>query len=75
MRQQMTAGLTALKALSAVPVNPTMVGLVLGVLFMAYLFICYCLKLICLKTGNDPGILIWLPVIQMIPLLRAAGMS
>lgn len=75
LRQQMTAGLTALKALSAVPVSPTMVGLVLGVLFMAYLFVCYCLKLICLKTGNDPGILIWLPVIQMIPLLRAAGMS
>lgn len=75
LRQQMMSSLTALKALSAVPVNPTVVGLVLGVLFVAYLFVCYCLKLICLKTSNDPGILIWLPVFQMIPLLRAAGMS
>ena len=74
-RQQMTAGLTLLKALSAVRVSPTVVALVLGVLLVAYLFFCYCLKLICQKTANEPGILIWLPIFQMIPLFRAAGMS
>jgi hypothetical protein len=40
-----------------------------------YLFVCYCLHLICKKTGNEPGILIWLPVLQLFPMLRAAGMS
>ncbi|MCX6923631.1 MAG: DUF5684 domain-containing protein, partial [Verrucomicrobia bacterium] len=40
-----------------------------------HLFQCYCCILICEKTGNEPGVLIWLPVLQLIPLLRAAGMS
>jgi hypothetical protein len=31
--------------------------------------------LICRKTGNPPGILVWLPVVQLLPLLRAASMS
>jgi apolipoprotein N-acyltransferase len=31
--------------------------------------------LICRKAGNPPGILVWLPVLQSFPLLRAAGMS
>jgi len=31
--------------------------------------------LICQKTGTSPGLLVWLPVLQLIPLLRAAGMS
>jgi len=75
LRQQMMSGVAALSALSAVRVSPAVVALVLGVLLAAYLFVCYCLKLICRKTGNEPGILIWLPVFQMFPLLRAAGMS
>lgn len=75
MRQQMMSQLAAFKTLSAIRVSPVAVGLVLGVLFAAYLFVCYCLKLICQKTGNEPGILIWLPILQMFPLLRAAGMS
>lgn len=40
-----------------------------------YLFYCYCAMLICQKTGNSPGILIWLPFVQLIPMLRAARMS
>ena len=47
------------------------VGLLLGVL---YLFHCYCCMLICQKTGNAPGPLVWVPVLQLFPLLRAAGM-
>jgi hypothetical protein len=42
---------------------------------LLYLFTCYCLKRICQNAGTPPGILIWLPVLQMIPLLRAARMS
>jgi hypothetical protein len=47
----------------------------LGVFVVFYFFICYCLKLICDKTGNPPGVMIWLPGLQTFPLLRAAGMS
>jgi len=40
-----------------------------------YLFFCYCCMQICKKTNNRPGLLVWIPGLQMIPLLRAAGMS
>ena len=46
-----------------------------GVLLGVYLLFCYCLKLICQKAGQPPGALIWLPVLQTFPLLRAARMS
>jgi hypothetical protein len=42
---------------------------------IGYLFFCFCCMLICKKTSNEPGILVWLPVLQLFPLLRAAGMS
>lgn len=53
-------------------------GIVLGVfgLFVVlYLFFSYCGSLICEKTGKPGGVLIWLPVLQIIPLFRAADMS
>jgi hypothetical protein len=48
---------------------------VLGIALLVYLFYSYCCMLICLKTGNRPGVLVWLPVLQLLPLIRAAGMS
>src|SRR6266404_2935321 len=39
-----------------------------------YLIFCYCAMLICQKTGNQPGVLVFLPLLQIFPLLRAAGM-
>lgn len=47
----------------------------LAVLLALYLFHSYCCMLICRKTGSEPGILVWLPVLQLLPLLKAAGMS
>jgi hypothetical protein len=47
----------------------------LGIMLLFYLFHCYCCMLICHKTGNPPGFLVWVPVVQLFPLLRAAGMS
>jgi hypothetical protein len=47
----------------------------LGIMLLVYLFHCYCCMLICRKTGNPPGFLVWVPVLQLFPLLRAAGMS
>jgi hypothetical protein len=61
-------------------ISPSRLGLtfllvVFGVFLAMWLFYCYCLMLICRKTGNDPGFLIWLPLLQLFPMFRAASMS
>lgn len=40
-----------------------------------YLFLSTCFWLICRKTHNSPGPLIWVPILQLIPLIRAANMA
>ena len=40
-----------------------------------FVFFSYCLKLICEKANVDPGILIWIPFIQMIPMATVAGIN
>ena len=50
--------------------------LIAGTLLLdGYLFYAYCCLLICRKTGNNPGIWVWLPLVQVFPMLRAASMS
>jgi hypothetical protein len=63
------------RSVGALPVGPAVIFCVLGALALGYIFFCYCCLLICRKTGNSPGVLIWLPVLQLFPLLRAAKMS
>jgi hypothetical protein len=46
---------------------------VIGAAF--HMFFSFCGMMICQKTGNKPGILVWIPVLQLFPLLKAAGMS
>jgi hypothetical protein len=46
-----------------------------GVVFLLYLFFCYCCHLICIKSKKEASVLVWLPVLKWIPLLRAAEMS
>jgi len=46
-----------------------------GIALVIYLFHCYCFLLICRKAGHPPGPLVWVPLLQFFPLLRAAGMS
>ena len=48
------------------------VSLVLTLVF--HIFFSWCFKLICLKTGYDPGVMVWIPIAQCIPLLRVAKM-
>jgi hypothetical protein len=48
---------------------------ILTLVGILYLFFCYCCAQVCKKTNNRPGLLVWVPGFQMIPLLRAAGMS
>ncbi|MDP8247162.1 MAG: DUF5684 domain-containing protein [Candidatus Tritonobacter lacicola] len=48
---------------------------ILAVQIGLYIFFAYCLKKICEKAGSKPGVMIWIPVLQIFPLLRAANMS
>jgi hypothetical protein len=43
--------------------------------FVMYLFSCIVFRNICIKAGKAPGLLIWIPLLQLVPLFRAAGMS
>jgi hypothetical protein len=56
-------------------ININILFVVLSIIVVAYLFFCYCGSLICKKAGKPAGVLIWLPVLQYIPLFRAANMS
>jgi hypothetical protein len=47
----------------------------LGLLVTFYVFGCLCLSMICKKTGHPGGVMVWLPVLQVFPCLKAAGMS
>lgn len=55
--------------------TPKLILSVVGTLLAVYLFVCYCCMLICRKTGNEPGALVWFPLLQVFPMLRAASMS
>lgn len=44
-------------------------------LLVVYFFFCYCCMLICQKTGHNPSVLIFVPWLQLLPLLKAAQMS
>ena len=48
--------------------------MVFGIALLVYLFFCYCLKCIVEKCGTTPGILIWIPILQIIRLLQAGGL-
>ncbi len=56
-------------------ISPLWIGVIVVVGFVCYIFIWYCYGLICRKAGHEPGILIWVPILQVFPLLKAAGMS
>ena len=60
---------------TTVELSPVAVVLLVGLFLVVYLFTCYCLMLICAKAGHDPGLMIWVPLLQVFPMLRAAGMS
>lgn len=52
----------------------TLIGLVVLTVGL-YIYTSYLFWLICVKTETRPGILVWLPFLQIFPLLRAARMS
>jgi len=74
MQEKMKALATS-PAISLEQINPQILAIVAGVALILHLFFSYCLKLIVQKTGNEPGLMVWLPFFQVFPALRAAGMS
>jgi hypothetical protein len=56
-------------------VDYKIVAMILGFFLLLHLFQSWCCRLICLKAGKEPGMLVWLPILQTFPMLRAAGMS
>lgn len=46
-----------------------------AVVFVLYLFFCWCCQLICRKAGLEGVGLVWFPLLKQVPLLRAARMS
>lgn len=61
--------------ISRVRPSPNILIGAMAVAAVVYLFCCFCLKLICQNAGSQPGLMIWIPLLQMFPLLRAAKMS
>lgn len=57
------------------PLNRNMLLLICMGAAGLYLFYSYCCLLICAKAGIEPGPLVWLPLVQLFPLLKAARMS
>ncbi len=37
-----------------------------------YVGFCFCMKRICEKCGHEPGVLIWIPIANLVPQLTAA---
>jgi uncharacterized protein DUF5684 len=61
--------------LASINFTPNLALIALGTGALLYILMCYGAMLICQKTGNPAGALVWVPVLQLVPLLRAAGMS
>ena len=64
-----------LRNLAAAKINSEVIMMILVVGFLVYLFHCNCWSLICSKSGSPGGLLVWVPGLQIFPILRAAGMS
>ena len=56
-------------------INSRVIAIAAMILLLMYLFHGYCCMRICQKAGKQPGVLVWLPFLQWVPMLRAASMS
>jgi hypothetical protein len=70
-----SGGMSAKRPVWLTKLASQMVLVVLTVCLAIWLFYCFCLMLICKKAGSEPGLLIWVPYLQIIPMVRAAGME
>jgi Family of unknown function (DUF5684) len=65
---------TVAEAKSFLASNPQVIFILLCILAVVYTFVSVCFWSICRKTHIAPGPLVWVPFLQLIPLLRAANM-
>jgi len=77
---QLQEALQSNPTLAKVPVKipeltPSFLLAFAGVMLVLYLFFSFCCMLICKKAGTEPGILVWLPLLKLFALLKAARMS
>jgi hypothetical protein len=61
-----------LGTISRVKPTPQLLVGALAFTVIGYLFSCLVWKRICVNAGSEPGGLIWFPILQIFPLLRAA---
>jgi hypothetical protein len=59
-------------AVAAMGLGMIVFALLIGL--AVYVFFCFCYKRICEKCAVTPGVLIWIPIAQLVPLLQAAKM-
>ena len=62
-------------AINLPPLTTRLIAIITCLVLLSWFCFCYCCMLICQKTGNNPGLLIFFPLLQSFPLLRAASMS
>ncbi|HEY5912211.1 MAG TPA: DUF5684 domain-containing protein [Verrucomicrobiae bacterium] len=76
VRQQFDLKVIEQKLPFALPQFTTnLIVAITAALLALYLFYCFCCMLICRKAGRQPGVWVWIPVLQLLPLLQAARMS
>lgn len=54
--------------------NPNFIYLSVGACLLLHLLLSFCYKRVCEKANYPPGPVVWIPVLQIIPLVRAAGL-
>ncbi len=63
---------TGPQAAAAAGVGLLVMLLAVGFGLVFYVFFCFCMKRICEKAGHAPGGLIWIPLVNFVPQLKAA---
>lgn len=63
------------KRLHLPPLTAKLILLLSAGFLLAHLLFSYCCQLICEKANHKPGVWAWVPIAQLLPLLRAAGLS
>jgi hypothetical protein len=57
------------------PMTPQVIAIAAGALLLLHLFWSFCVAMICVKVDKPGGVMAWVPILQALPMLSAAGMS
>ena len=63
-----------LKSRPALEIPPTWLWNIIAGMLLFYILLCLCFRAICRNAGTPAGFLIFIPLLQLFPLLRAAKM-